>query len=206
MKLKRFFKFCSINKIIRLLTYSDILIITGWGLINPVISVFFTEQIKGADIRTVGVASTIYFVTKSFVQIPLARIIDIYKGDRDDYRVMVVGSILVSMVPFLYTLIDHPTQLFLIQFVYGVGCAMAYPSWLAIFTRNIDKDQEGLEWSVHQTTTDIGSALAASLGSLLIFQFGYETVFILVGILNLLGTSLLLLLSRKFPTKNKKPL
>ena len=186
--LKRYFSGVKINKVIEYLTFSDILMMSGWGLISPIIAVFFTEQIIGGSVQLAGFASAAYFLTKSIVQIPVARYIDLRRGEWDDYKVMIAGSLLITLSAFLYIFIKYPWQVFVVQIIYGVGGAFSYPSWLAIFTRHIDKKEEGIEWSIYFTMTDIGAALTSGLGGLMITQFGYQPVFAIVGVLSLVGT------------------
>lgn len=186
--LKRYFSGIKINKVIEYLTFSDILMMSGWGLISPIIAVFFTEQIKGGSVQLAGLAAAAYFLTKSIVQIPVARYIDVRRGERDDYRVMIIGSLLITISAFLYIVIQYPWQVFLVQVIYGIGGGFSYPSWLAIFTRHIDRKEEGFEWSIYYTTIDLGAALTSGLGALLVAQLGYKPVFAIVGVLSLLGT------------------
>lgn len=186
--LKRYFSGVKINKVIEYLTFSDILMMSGWGLISPIIAVFFTDQIKGGSIELAGFATATYFLTKSVVQIPVARYIDMKRGEWDDYKVMIIGSLLITLSAFLYIFIQYPWQVFLVQIIYGFGGAFSYPSWLAIFTRHIDRKEEGFEWSIYYSMTDIGAALTSGLGGLMVTQMGYKPVFAIVGVLSLLGT------------------
>jgi len=195
--LRRFFIGLQFNKIIEYLTFSDLLIICGWGLITPIIAVFFTEQIKGGSVALAGLASTTYFVVKSIAQIPVARFIDLKRGEWDDYWTMIIGSLIISLAAFSYTFVHLPWQVIAVQIIYGIGGALSYPSWLAIFTRHIDKRKEGFEWSLYYTVTDLGAAFSAGLGGFLVATFSYHFVFVIVGILSLLGTLFLAGIARK---------
>jgi MFS family permease len=192
MKMKAtLFKDITVSPVIKFLTYSDILMMSGWGLISPILSVFITDQIPGGTVEVAGLASTIYFLVKSFLQIPVARYIDKRKGENDDFNTMILGSLIITLSAFLYIFVKTPAQLYLVQALYGVGGALSYPSWLALFTRHVDKNEEGLEWSLYYTTTDLGAALAAGLGGFIAASFGYSYVFLSVGISSLLGTAFL---------------
>ncbi|KKR37793.1 hypothetical protein A2361_00270 [Candidatus Woesebacteria bacterium RIFOXYB1_FULL_40_26] len=180
-----------INKIIEYLTFSDIMVLSGWGLISPILAVFFTEQVKGGTVALAGLAATVYFLTKSIVQIPIARFIDAKRGEWDDYWVMIAGALIISISAFLYIFVQYPWQVIAVQIVYGLGGALAYPAWLAIFTRHVDTHREGFEWSFYYTATDLGSALTGGLGGLLAAAYGYNMVFVIVGISSLLGTAFL---------------
>lgn len=192
MKMKAtLFKDITVSPVIKFLTYSDILMMSGWGLISPILSVFITDQIPGGTVEVAGLASTIYFLVKSFLQIPVARYIDKRKGENDDFNTMILGSLVITLSAFLYIFVKTPAQLYLVQALYGIGGALSYPSWLALFTRHVDKNEEGLEWSLYYTTTDLGAALAAGLGGFIAASFGYGYVFLSVGISSLLGTAFL---------------
>ncbi|HMB66165.1 MAG TPA: MFS transporter, partial [Patescibacteria group bacterium] len=65
---------------------------------------------------------------------------------------------------------------------------------MAIFTRHIDKEHEGVEWGVYRTMIDFGCAVAASLGGLLAYRFGFEPLFIVISIVSFMGALFLLLI------------
>jgi hypothetical protein len=182
------FKNVKVNSVIRTLTYSDILLLSGWGLINPILAVFFADKIEGGDVRVAGLAIMVFFLVKSTIQIPLARIIDLKKGENDDFWWMVVGTFLISVTPFLFIWASLPIHVYIIQAIHGIGAAFSFPTWLAIFTRHIDKHEEGLEWSIYYTTTDLGAAITAGAGGYLVSLLGYDLVFYFVGVLSIVGT------------------
>ena len=185
---KKLFVGLKVNRVIEFMTLADVLMLSGWGLITPIIAVFFTEQVKGGSVALAGLASTTYFLVKSIFQIPVARIIDMRKGEWYDYRVMITGSLIITTSAFLYTLVSLPWHVIAVQVLYGLGGALTYPSWLAIFTRHVDRKETGFEWSLYYTATDLGAAFTAGLGGLLAATFGYNLVFVIVGTLSFLGT------------------
>ena len=73
---KNYFILRKINSVIRILTISDVLIISGFGLVAPIFAVFITDSIKGGTLEVVGIASAVYLLAKSLGQIPVAVIID----------------------------------------------------------------------------------------------------------------------------------
>lgn len=180
-----------VNRVVLFLTYSDILLLSGWGLVQPILAIFLSEKIKGGGVELAGIAMTVYYLTKSVAQLPIAKIIDSTKGESDDYWLMVAGSLLTAVAAFLYMGVTLPWQVILIQIVHGLGGALCYPTWMAIFTRHIDKNREGWEWTMYFTSTDIGTALAAGLGGFLVATMGYNMVFWIVGITCLIGVVLL---------------
>jgi len=131
------------------------------------------------------------FCLNQVFKFPLASFIDKIRGERDDFLAMVIGSIIICLVPLFYILVKTVPQLFVIQAIYGIGGALSYPSWLALFTRHIDKEKEAWEWSVYYTTIDFSGAGVAALGGFLAKYWGFRPLFLLVFGLSLLGTAAL---------------
>lgn len=177
----------SINKIIKVLVLGDVMFFSAFGLIGPIFAVFVTNQIVGATIATAGFAATINLLTRAILQMPVARYIDRHKGEKDDFRFMIAGSTLVSVVPFIYLFVSAPIHLYMAQVILGIGGALANPGWYAIFTRHIDKNKEGTEWSLENVSVGLAAAGAATIGGILAQNYGFHNLFLIVGILSLLG-------------------
>jgi len=176
-----------VNKVIRVLVLGDIMFFSAFGLIGPIFAVFITNQITGATIATVGFAATINLLTRALLQMPIARYIDKHKGEKDDFLLMIVGSTLISVVPFAYLFVTLPIHLYFAQVILGIGGALTNPGWFAIFTRHIDKGKEGTEWTLENVSIGLVSAGAAALGGVMAERFGFHNLFIVVGILSLVG-------------------
>lgn len=202
--IRNLFSNSKINKIILYLIYSDIILISSWGLIDPIIAIFFTDEIPGADITTAGIAFTIFFITRSIFQIPIARYIDKVRGEEDNYTATLIGTFVVTMIPFLYMLITSIPQLYIVQIIYGIGSAISTTGWLTIFTRHLEKNNEGFGWSIYNTTTDIGAALTASIGGFLAYKLGFTNLFFVVGVTNIVGFLFIVLLKDYFLRNKSK--
>lgn len=179
-----------INKIIKNLIQVDIIFFSAFGLISPIFAVFITDQIIGGNVKVVGFSAAIYLVSKSILQIPISKTLDKRKGEKDDLYFLIIGHILVGLVPFGYVFSSFPWHIYALQVVYAFGMAMAYPSWCAMFTRHIDEGREAFEWSLDSTLLGIGAGITGAIGGILVSQFGFNAVFIVVGIFALLAAFL----------------
>lgn len=186
------FSLNEVNPVVRLLIISDFFLMGGFGLVTPIFALFITDFIQGATLESVGIATTIYLVTRSVAQMPFGIMIDKIRGQRDDALLLVIGSFGFIGVSLSYLVIDTVFQLYLVQFIFGIISAASFPTWYAIFTRAVDKGKEGLEWSAYQTIVDISGAMTAAIGSFVAAQYGFNTVFILMAILNAIGAVTLL--------------
>ncbi len=165
----------------------DVMFFSAFGLIGPIFAVFVTNQIAGATVATVGFAAMVNLLVRAILQMPVARYIDKHKGEKDDFLFMVVGSTLISIVPFAYLFVTLPIHLYLAQVVLGIGGALTNPGWFAIFTRHIDKGKEGTEWTLENVGVGLAAAGAAAIGGILAERLGFHNLFLIVGILSLIG-------------------
>lgn len=191
-----------VNQFIWILILSTLLITFGFGLITPIFAVFLTRQITGGTLAVVGIAEMIYLATKSIFQIPISLLIDKTPGEKIDFYCMFLGGILITAVPFLYLFANFPWQVFLLQFIYGLGAAFDWPAWMGLFTRHIDKNKESFEWSLQTTLGELGMAGAAVVGGLLADRLGFKPVFLLVGTFSALTFLLLFIFYQKIKTEN----
>ena len=181
-----------VNRVIKYLILSDLIFYMGWGLLTPVFAIFIIEKINGGTPLVVGIATSIYWIVISVLRIPFGIFLDKRAGERDDYAFMVSGLLLGAIIPFGYLYSTWPWQLYFLQAVYALGMAMSLAGWSAIFTRKIDKGREATEWSLSATGYSLGTGIAGVVGGYTVGRFGFEPVFMAVGILGIVGVLLLL--------------
>jgi len=194
-----------INKIVKTLIASDFFLNLGWGLLSPVFALFILENItvgnsaKAAEVA--GLSALSYWISKSFIEIPIGRFLDKTDGETDDFWFLVIGTLITALVPLGFLFSSSPWHIYFLQVIHAVGMAMSLPSWLAIFTRHIDKGKEAFEWSLESTSIGIGAGVAGGLGGMVVALFGFEVLFYLVTLLTTL-TAVFLLFIRKEISKN----
>ena len=186
-----------LNKIIKYLILSDLIFYTGWGLITPIFAIFIIGNIQGGTILVAGIASSIYWILKSGLRVPIGIFLDNHRGEKDDYFFLVVGLLIAALIPFGYIFSKLPWHIYVLQTVYAVGMAMSLSGWSAIFTRHIDKGKEATEWGLDATSYGIGIGVSAAIGGWAVTQFGFNPVFIAVGVMGLIGVALLLCIKNK---------
>jgi len=193
-----------VNNLIKILTFSDVLIVSGWGFTNPLFAVFLTQQIKGGNLELVGLSTAVYCILRSALQLPFARLIDGIKGEIDDFVIMALGSVIMSLVPFLYALATTNIHIIFFHALLGIGSAMVSPGWLAIFTRHIDRHIEAEEWGIYNAMVGLGGALTGALGGFMAERFGFRTLFVIVGIISCFGTAFLYFVYQDLRLAEKK--
>lgn len=186
--------FKSINKIIKVLIFGDILLNSGWGLIAPVFAIFLTQHIEGGDAKVAGFAAAAYWITKSLLQIPLAKRLDKNDGEADDFYSIFFGLLLAGFVPFGYMISYLPWHIYAVQIMYAISMAMVVPAWYAVYGRHVDKGKEAYEWGLDSTFLGFVIGASGAAGGMIADLMGFKFIFILVGLFTIASALALLLI------------
>ena len=187
--------FPQLNPVILLIVMAYFVLTTAAGFLPPMFALFVTTGIAGTTAASVGIAITAYWVTKSVLQLFVARFIDRNHGEIDDFYFMIAGGFLNAIFISLYYFVSHASEMYALQILLGAADAMVIPPFYAIFTRHVDKGKEGFEWALFSSfSVGAGSALGGVLGGVLGAGIGFRAVFPMVGVLTLVATIMLMFL------------
>ncbi len=176
--------FNNINKIIKTIVVVDFFYNSAFASFAPVFALFITSHIHNGTAAVAGFAVSVYWITKSIFQLPIARFLDRTDGERDDYWAMMGGYFFSGLIPFAYLFVSEPWHLYLVNGIYGFIMAWTVPAWYSIFTRHVDKWRISFEWSLESVfAVGIATAGASALGGWLVDQFGFRVLFIGAGII-----------------------
>lgn len=181
----------AINRTIKLLMFSDAFIFTGVGLVEPILAVFIKDNIAGGTLFSAGLASALFLVTKSVLQMPFARYVD--KHD-EKVKWLILGTFIMCLVPFMYIVAKSIYTVYAAQILYGIGSAFAFPTWLGLWSTHLDPHHESFEWSMYSTLVGLGSAASAAVGAAVAEFFGFTVTFLLVEAMLLIGFAFLFFL------------
>ncbi|MBI5732679.1 MFS transporter [Candidatus Jorgensenbacteria bacterium] len=197
--------FKHINKVVKVLVMTDFFVNSAFGSFAPIFAIFITGQIHNGSASVAGFATSVFWIVKSLVQLPVARFLDKTDGEFDDFWALFFGYLLGGLLPFGYLFVSEPWHLYVLQAFYGVCMAWAVPSWYAIFTRHVDKWRVSFEWSLQSVfSVGLATAIAAALGGYVVDRFGFNSLFIAAG--TIASTSSLLLLGLRrhiFPKRRE---
>jgi len=107
---------------------------------------------------------------------------------------------------FGYIFSRFPWHIYVLESIYAFGISMNIPGFTAIFTRHIDKGKEAFEWSAHSASISLGSGIAGAVGGIIVFKFGFATLFSGVALFTLVTAFLPLLIRKDVLSKNEPTL
>ncbi len=182
-----------VGRLVKYFILSDLALLAGWGLIEPVFSVFIIQKIIGATLVTVGISAAIYWILRSVLQLPLANYLDRIPGEKDDFHALILGLLIASFSAILFSFVTEAWQLYLVQALHALGFALYAASWPAIFSRHLDKDRVSFDWALDNTAVAISSGISGFFGGVVANWLGFNTVFILAGLLSALAAGILIM-------------
>ena len=122
----------------------------------------------------------------------MAKWTDEEAGNRRELYTLFLGSMIMSLVAFCYIWVKTLPALYALQFLYGLGGALAFPGWIVIFTRYTRDEKAGYEWSLYSTIISLGTAATAAIGAYMADIYSFKFLFIGIGVLSLVGTSFII--------------
>ena len=178
---------------LKLLILSDLMILMGFGFISPLLPIFIKDELFGGSKFAAGLSIAIFLLTKSISQIPFGKIEDKhYKR-----RFLLIGTYMIAFAPLGYYLSNNVIHLYIIQFFYGIGAAMAFPAFGVLFMRFMDHGKEAYDWRVYGTVVGLGTAITALMGGFIAQNFSFTILFIVAFIMAFIGAIILNLIPKE---------
>jgi MFS family permease len=182
------------NRTMKLLMLSDIFVLTGFGLIQPILAIFINDGVAGGTVFAAGLASALFLLTKSLVQLPFSKYVD---GQKNKGKWLLLGTIMMAVVPVIYVTASSIYQIYMAEMIYGLGSGLAYPTWLGLWSANLDRGKESFQWSVYSTSTGLGTALTGAVGAGIATLVGFTATFLMAGGMCVLGCLALFFMESK---------
>lgn len=193
----------SLNRVIKVLIFSDLILNSAFGLLAPVFAIFIINNIQGGDAKVAGIAVGTYWILKSILQIPIGNYLDRNHGEKDDFYFMIGGTFIGSLTFLGFIFASQPWHVYALQALLAGGMAMAIPSWGGIFTRHIDKGHEGITWSLESSSIGIGAGIAGIVGGVVVKYVGFSPLFIAVSVIGVVASLFLFLIKNQIVPRGK---
>lgn len=144
----------------------------GVGLLGPIYPIFVLNRFS-ASVIDIGILLTIFGLVSAFFKAPAGKLIDIYGGK----KIFFVGVALGALCSLAYIFAFNLTQLYMIEFLFGVSYALQSPARLALIMEVNEGTKKGLILGIFESAYDIASSLAALIAVIIVSNFGFEAIF-----------------------------
>jgi MFS family permease len=157
------------------------------NLVSPFFAIFALERIPGVTITEYGFSTLIYFLSFGLSVILVGRITDNIKGEKDDITIAVTGYITRGILLIVLAYVTSISGLYLIQFLLGVSRSFSDSVKEKLHFKLISQKNIASSFSITSGITNLSAAFGAGLGGYLAGIYGFEMVFIIVGILTIIS-------------------
>ena len=157
------------------------------GILMPIYAVF-VQKIGGGILDAAGAVATFYIV------MGLAELVIFKQKFSHKYRLhLMVGGWIVWLIGiFTYLFIRSVPILFVAQVLTALGNAIADPAFDAELSERTDEGIQEYEWGAFEASKDIFQGIAAIVGGLVVFAFGFNILVIAMVISATVSFSLIL--------------
>jgi predicted MFS family arabinose efflux permease len=90
-------------------------------------------------------------------------------------------------------------MLLIVQAGIGIAIALSNPTYFALLAKNSSSESDGALWGWADGRDKIATGLAVFAGGLIVSQAGFQTLFVIMGILQLFAVLYLAQLFRTMP-------
>ena len=175
-----------LNRKTKALLLADITWFFGEGLLGPLFAVY-TQRI-GGDILNITWAWATYLIVTGVLIVLIGRISD---SIVDKKLLVFSGYVLNAVLTFGYLFVSTPLQLLLLQAGLGIAAALATPTWDALYSEYENKKKDGFTWGLADGISVLFTGIATLLGGLIVVYYSFATLFVLMGIIQIISVILL---------------
>lgn len=190
--------FIKVDPIVRAYIISECFLWSGWNFVIPIFAVFATTQVPGGTIQIAASSYSTYLITRVIFELLSGNYL-LIKSERIKIISSILGILIVSFAYLGFAFTNSVAHLFIFYALVGVGLGIATPAKNSLFSVHLDKNKEASEWSIADATSFISMALAVSLGGFIAGVYGFKTLFLIAGGVNLLAIPPYLLYLKRRP-------
>ena len=171
------------NKVIIILTISDVLVWGTYLVAYPLQGIYLSYQHGDQAIQYITIGLSIYYLMRALLQIPIGSIVD------KTIWSLGIGCTLIGLSFVVFPFTTTAVEYYLLMALAGVGGAFNLIGWRKLFAKNLDKDKEGREYALYETVMSLCTAVFSIVGG----QFSsisheiFRVFFLVIGLVTIVG-------------------
>ena len=180
------------NKSLKILIIINSVFILGASMFPPVFALF-VKEIGGGAVAA-GSIWAIFAIMTGVLTIIISRY-----GDRiKEKEYLVAGGYIFRIIAWTgYIFASSLWHLYLLQIALAIGESIGTVSFNAIYSEHIDGDKSIKQWGAWHSSNTIIGGIAALIGGIVVYQFGFQILFLIMASLAMMAFILLMLQPRK---------
>ncbi len=174
-----------ITSLVKAYTVAETLLWSAWNFITPIFGIYVTSLVGG----TVDVAATaysIYLVSRVIFELVSGRYL-VKKAIAYKFLLTILGMAIISLSYVGLAYSQLIIQIYIFYGMIGLGIGLATPAKNALFSSHLTPDNDTSQWSNLDASVFLSMALAAVVGGFIARVYGFETLFLVAAVVNLVG-------------------
>lgn len=169
------FKKFLFNRALRILLITNGMILLAVAMLGPIYALY-VEKV-GGSLLDASFAGGIFALFAGTTVLLTGK----YADKLPQKKVLVVAGYAIMGYGFLlYTIVDSILFLLLVQAIIGFGEALYNPSFDALYSEHLDDGKSATEWGTWEAMNYYVTAIGAFLGGILVVNFGFTPLFIIM--------------------------
>lgn len=169
-----------LNKPLRILLYTNSLILLSGGMFGPIYALF-VEKI-GGDLLDASIAGAVFAFAAGITTLFMGRIAD---KTKEEELIIVIGYLIMGVGFFLYTQVTTIIGLLIVQIIIGFAESFYSPAFDGIYTKHIPKTKRGRAWGMWEAMNYFSLTIGALVGGFIVHLFGFNILFIIMSVLSI---------------------
>ena len=175
-----------VNPVVKAFIVSESFLWSAYNFIVPIFAIFVVNSVKGGNIQIAASAFSFFLMARVLAELIICRYLS-KTNERMKFLITILGIVVISVSYLGFAFANTIVTLFLFYGVTGIGLGIASPAKNSLFSTHLDKNKEPTEWGIYDAVTFFSMALAGVLGGFIASAYGFPALFILAGIVNLIG-------------------
>jgi len=179
------------NKAIRILLVTNGLTLVAGAMLGPIYALF-VEEIGGSLLDASYAFGVFAFV---------AGIVTLISGNyadriKENELILVAGYAIMGIGFLGYIFVNSIFLLLVVQAIIGLGEAIYGPAFDVIYSKHLDRGKAGREWGAWEAINYFTASFGAVAGGVIVTLFGFNVIFVVMGLLCFVSAIYILLLPR----------
>lgn len=171
------------KKVIQALLFIQIANLIASNLLVPIYSVYVKGV--GGNLLTAGTAIAINYCVVGTLVIISGNFANKHHSEKIQ---LIIGYLLSSVAALCFLLTKNPAQLFLSMTISGISIAIIAPAFSGLYSKNIEQGKHTSSWGNYWGLTYWGAAIASIIAGVVSQGYGFDAIFILMIVFNILST------------------
>lgn len=180
------------NKAIRVLLFTDSLILFSGAMLGPIYALFVEEI--GGDLLDASLAGAAFALAAGITTFITGKFADKIK---ESELIIVFGYSFMALGFLSYTMVNSIWSLLFVQMVIGFAEAIYCPAFDALYSKHLNGNRAGSWWGAYESMKYFGTACGAIIGGFIVTNFNFNTLFIVMAVLCFTSAIYIYLLPRK---------